>query len=319
MHMKTSLLLIFSLLIAATGCRQDRHDVVLEPGKTCECPPGDLVAEAGKPFKELKGALMATRFSSLEDLKRVVTIKYGSAHVQLAHCSAGLRVTSVLEAGVSEKDLVKARDGGFFPRLGMVFKAPFAIANRLDMQRVGTLARKRAVLFGEGDVAFFNLAEIAIEHIDPEDDPFAYAPDSSEKGYINTFNHITAQAMITTIFSEELADFMADVHELKNMGELVSGDFTEEQLTDPDNNPVDNYVDVINNEWGQELGKRLRWKYGINRETHWTPELLADYLNDLQAYFGWSLEIGFEPFRAGDEEVVKFARKINRVMSGEVV
>ena len=69
----------------------------------------------------------------------------------------------------------------------------------------------------------------------------------SEKGYLNTFNHITAQAFMTSIFSERLADFIADVHELYNMPELITGDFTEQQLADFENGPVDNYVDMINN------------------------------------------------------------------------
>ena len=110
----------------------------------------------------------------------------------------------------------------------------------------------------------------------------------SEKGYLNTFNHITAQAFMTSIFSERLADFIADVHELYNMPELITGDFTEQQLADFENGPVDNYVDMINNEWGQELGKVLGKKYGIDRHTIWTPQLLRDYLNDIQLYHSWA-------------------------------
>ena len=58
---------------------------------------------------------------------------------------------------------------------------------------------------------------------------------------------------------------------------------------------------------------------GIDRETHWTPELLANYLNDIQTYYSWAYGIGFSPFRPSDEVVVKFSRKLNMVMEGQVV
>jgi len=78
--------------------------------------------------------------------------------------------------------------------------------------------------------------------------------------------------------------------------------------------PVDNYVDLINNEWGQKLGRQLKEKYNINRITYWTPELMTNYLNDLQDYYGWAFQIGFKPFRPEDEQVRKFSKKINYVL-----
>jgi hypothetical protein len=138
--------------------------------------------------------------------------------------------------------------------------------------------------------------------------------DLDEKGYLNSFNHITAQAFITSIYSERLADFIADVHELYNMPELVTGEFTNKQLADFVNGPVDNYLDMINNEWGQELGKVLDQKYKIDEGTFWTPFLLVDYLNDIQAYQGWAFGIGFKPFRADDNKIIQFAAKINKVI-----
>jgi hypothetical protein len=120
---------------------------------------------------------------------------------------------------------------------------------------------------------------------------------------------------MTSIFSEDLADFVADVHERHNLPELISGIFTPHQLNDLKDGPVDNYLDLINNEWGQELGKTLRAKYNLCRNTQWTPELLANYLNDIQSYYSWTFWIGFKPFRPDDEMVVRFAGKINKVLS----
>ena len=138
--------------------------------------------------------------------------------------------------------------------------------------------------------------------------------DYSEKGYINTFNHITPQALMTTIFSKRLSDFVADTHERRNMPELITGEFSEAQIKDLNDGAADNYLDMINNEWGQRLGKILKKEYHVNRKTMWTPEMLSNYLNDIQSYFSWSLQISFKPFRKSDEVIVRFANKINKVM-----
>ncbi|MFN0275736.1 MAG: hypothetical protein ACKVPJ_08330, partial [Chitinophagales bacterium] len=187
---------------------------------------------------------------------------------------------------------------------------------RKDLEKVFLLARLRPALFGEGDVAFFNIAQAQVKNINTRELAFVNANDSTEKGYLNTFNHITAQAFITSCFYEELADFVADAHERHHHPELILGKFTKEKLEDLAEGPVDNYVDVINNEWGQELGKQLKKKYQISIETYWTPELLSNYLNDMQSYYSWAFQIGFKPFMPGDEQVIKFSKKLNAVMKG---
>jgi hypothetical protein len=169
-------------------------------------------------------------------------------------------------------------------------------------------------LFGDGDPAFFDLAKASVEHINTPDMAFKNKRDSTEKGYLNSFNHITAQAMITTCFSEELADFIADVHERNNCPELITGKFTEAQIKNLEDGPLDNYVDLVNNEWGQEIGKQLKQKYNINRETKWTPDLLANYMNELQSYYSWAFQLGFKPFKPEDEILIRFTSKLNIVM-----
>ena len=108
---------------------------------------------------------------------------------------------------------------------------------------------------------------------------------------------------------------MADLHERKNMPELTTGNFTPEQLQDTLNYPEDNYVDMINNTIGQELGLVLQKKYQLNEVKQCTPELFANYLNDVQSYLSWSMRIGFEPFSSNDEVVVRFANKLNQVLN----
>ncbi|MEP7127923.1 MAG: hypothetical protein ABI729_03605, partial [Chitinophagales bacterium] len=153
--------------------------------------------------------------------------------------------------------------------------------------------------------------------INTADIAFKNPKDSTEKGYLNTFNHMTAQAFITSCFSEELADFVGDTHERYHHPELILGKFSKKEINDLAEGPVDNYVDIINNEWGQEVGKQLSKKYAISRKTYWTPELMSNYLNDLQDYYSWAFQIGFKPFRPEDEQVIKFSRKMNAVLNAK--
>lgn len=330
------LLTLFSLVLVI-GCGDTPEDIGEADGpRTCECvqdlgqtmenDTSDSVS--GPPTTQVQGALLTTRFKSLEELKQVVKIEYFSdttatdsadrvsAKVRLTHCSNGREVVSILESGISEGDIRDARDGDIWDKMGLGLGSPFSLMNRRDLQIAYMMSRRRPNFYGEGDVAFFDLALATVDNINTEEIAFKYPRDSSEKGYLNSFNHITSQAFITSIFSEEMADFIADLHERHHMPELITGQFTPEQLAHPDKNPVDNYVDVINNEWGQELGKQLGKKYGIDRDTYWTTELLTNYLNDLQSYYSWAFQIGFKPFRQDDEVVVRFTEKCNTVLKG---
>lgn len=268
-------------------------------------------------FGEMNRALLATRFQNLEDLQKVIEIEYyknKAPYVILSHCSRGLMVTSTLDSGIHEGDFRNARDGDFFDKLHLLLHSPFAVIHRDELRIISAMARRKPEFYGEGDVAFYDLAEKCVAHILEDDIAKLSFTDTSEKGFINTFNHITAQALVTSILSEEMADFIADAHERFHMPELLSGNFSPEQLTDKDKNPMDNYVDIINNEWGQEIGKDLKLRYKIEPNTVWTNELLANYMNDLQSHYCWSFHIGFKPFKASDELIQRFVAKLNHVM-----
>jgi len=272
-----------------------------------------------------QGALLLTRFHSFEVFKKHVKIEYfnpdgngyyfNRSKVRLTHHSAGKVVVGELNSGVNELDFLNAQDGGYYERLWLILIAPYAIWARKDLRRAFALSRRRDVTFGEGDIAFYDLAARMMYGIDPEDKRPMPPEDLTEQGYLNTFLHVTTQAFITSIFSEKLADFIADSHERRYIPELVNGKFSQKQINDIANGATDNYLDVINNEWGQELGKRLREKYGITRRTLWTPQLLSAYLNDVERYFSWAFQIGIRPFRPDDELVVRFTLKLNSVMN----
>jgi hypothetical protein len=322
--MKT-LRLLSLLSILFIGCNQTSNPA----GKrACNSSVSDDTIRAAT-YKIVRGALLGSRFKSLEELKSVIQIEYAigtitsdstapeNTIVRVRHCSNGKEVVNELETGTSQGDMMKARYGGsVWDRLNFLFRCPFAVINRKDLEKVFNLSKRSPEWRGEGDPAFFDIAESSVRNINTPDMAFRNVRDSTEKGYLNSFNHITAQAFITSCFSEEISDFIGDSHERYRHPELITGKFTAAQITDLGEGPVDNYVDLINNEWGQELGKQLKEKYRINHETNWTPELLANYLNDLQRYYSWAFQIGFEPYRPGDKVVVRFSKKINAVMKG---
>lgn len=271
------------------------------------------------------GAMLSTHYQTIDDLKRIVDIKYAhdpqdttqawsSYSVTLTCKVDGREVTSTLANGISEDDFLVARRGNFMDKFILGCRCPFALMHRRALMCIENLGRRRPWDFGKGDVAFYDLAEIMVSHICKEDTARIPSLDLTEKGYLNTFNHITAQAFMTALFSREMADFVADVHERHNLPQLITGRFTTIQLEDPAEGPVDNYVDMLNNEWGQELGLALAAKYSITDQTYWTPALLTACLNDIQAYYSYSLGIGFTPFRPDDEIVIRFASKTNKLL-----
>ncbi|MFT4664717.1 MAG: hypothetical protein ACI8YQ_003513 [Polaribacter sp.] len=325
--LRFSLLLLFFSAIACKQKAPTGSDLSTEHGKETKSFSTTVNLDSGPAMEPTKGALLLTRFKTLDELKKVIQIKYfegvkgadpimhKTPSVRITHASHGRKVVSNLRFGVSERDISSAWTGGLGDKIWLGLSFPYLVFHKRNLPRVFNLSRRRAQVFGEGDMAFYDLAETMVSNINDDDLLLLPPEDLSEKGYLNTFNHMVSQAFITSIFSEKFADFIADSHERAHMPELITGTFTEEQLKDLEKGAIDNYVDIINNEWGQELGKVLGEKYAITKQTNWTPELLANYLNDLEQYFSWSFQIGFKPFRAEDELVITFAKKINTVMN----
>lgn len=303
----------FSLLFLSFALSCDQPPVV-SYARQASLTVRDSLQDAHLSSRQEHEALLLTRFNSLAELKEVVDIEYAKDEVVLTYKSGSREVSSVLRSGVSEDDFMRARRGGIWAKIQVSLMTPYAVVNRNNLMVIENLGRRRPWDFGKGDVAFYDLAETMVRNILPEDLATIPEKDTTEKGYLNTFNHITAQAIMTSIFSERLADFVADVHERHNMPELITGVFTEAQLTDMKDGPTDNYIDLINNEWGQELGKSLQSKYQLSTSTIWTPQLMADYLNDIQGYYSWTFGIGFTPFRTTDEIITRFAAKINLLL-----
>ena len=318
-------LLVALLVLTLGNSKQAKGTLLLEQARPCACEDNDQVTDNGTEITANE-ALLATQIATMNELQQILSFEYFDSTskaqlgfcfpmVAVSQCSHGRLMVATLDSGIDEDDFRHARDGDFWDQVNFALSTPYTLSQWKHIQQVYNLGRRRRDVFGEGDIAFYDLAEATMFNIVEEDLKRIPSRDTTEKGFINTFNHVTAQALMTSIFSERLADFIADLHERHNMKELITGDFSQEQLTDPINNPVENYVDLINNEWGQELGKRLKVKYDISEQTLWSPELLANYLNDLQEYYSWSFGISFHPFNPEAPTVKRFADKINSVMN----
>lgn len=289
----------------------------------CQANEQNSVVDSSNPgnYHPHKGALLSSSFQSYEAFVKEVDIQYSQNEedpkVTLIHKTNGQILRADLTEGYSDKEIMKAEHEGLWKKIKVIFKEPMVLYYKDDFMKIWSMVRKRQYLFGADDVALFNLAEAMVKNIYEHDQEKMSEKDLSEKGYLNTFNHINGQALMTSIFSENFADYVADLHERGNMPELITGKFSNKQLKDLEFGPVDNYIDIINNEWGQELGKTLQIKYEINRHTKWTNKLFCDYINDLQAYQSWAFQISFKPFKEEDVIVKKFVKKLNIIMSGQ--
>lgn len=278
-------------------------------------------------FEGLCIPLLATRFENLDQLKKIVRIEYyrdssktdsagkSESFVILNYKCGQDNITKELRSGVSQNEIINMTKGSKTGQLEFIVTNSSLVRQRKQLEAVYRLARKKEEYYGSGDVAFYLLSEATFRNINTPELAYFTFRDSLEKGYINTFNHITAQAIITAFFSEALANVVSDLHERANMPELTTGLFSEKQLNDTINYPVDNYVDLVNNRIGQLLGNKIKESYKLDEYTVCTPELLCSILNKIEEYYMWSMGVGMEPFHASEELVIKFSRKMNLVRS----
>src|SRR6478609_3285546 len=103
---------IVVLLCSVISCGRLHHDYSGDPG-ICVCDSADKIIPADKPYSTVKGALLGSRFNSLDELKSVVKIEYfndnapsdstihKNSKVCILQCSDGMEAVAVLGAGVN--------------------------------------------------------------------------------------------------------------------------------------------------------------------------------------------------------------------------
>src|SRR5687768_2841509 len=175
---------VLLLLFSFTACkRSEQNTSELNHVGTHECSsPMSSDSSMKVTYKIIKGALLSTRFNSLEELKTVVQIEYFNNNtatdsvihkgckVRLSHCSSGREVIGVLVAGVTQGDIYKALySENVVDRFSLLFSSPYAIGKRKDLEKIYTISRWRPEWFGEGDLAFFDIAKASVENINTPD------------------------------------------------------------------------------------------------------------------------------------------------------
>jgi len=165
----------------------------------CNNVDNNLNDSVSRSKSETKCILIGTRYDSFDALKEDITISYSKSgtQVQVIHSNNDKSVLSVLKKNISSDDLVAAQKGGFRKKAEVLFKSPLIVLFRKDIVRVRTLSRWTGWIFGEGDKCFYDLATAMTQNIIKEDIEIIKPRDFEEKGYLNSFNHLTAQAFLT--------------------------------------------------------------------------------------------------------------------------
>ena len=124
----------------------------------------------------------------------------------------------------------------------------------------------------------------------------------------NTYLHVSGQALITMFFGQSFANFAGHLHE-RSQGSLITGQFSSQQdITQA----IDNYADLINNKWGQELGKTISSKFNISKSTVWDNNLSANVLNAMQTFYNEKMGKNFSSdFKPNEKFVNDFTSFMN--------
>lgn len=112
----------------------------------------------------------------------------------------------------------------------------------------------------------------------------------------NAYKHVLAQSLVTVLFGEDVAELSSKIHERHQLKEWNGLDEVDQ---------IDTYVDLINNQWGQQFGQELKVELGITDDTVWTSELTAQYLNGMQQKLTESMGSEFGSEYSAEDQYVK--------------
>jgi len=299
---------LFIMAVMCQGCFVKSDGLKNSTSPICFPNAAPLLASSFNGTKAFTDKVLIEYISQNSETKGIH--RYGA--ISLFYVSNGDSILTHLKRGVSQNDIIKIRDGSMIDKLSFSLHKPKVVSSRVDLNKIYKLARRRPTLFGEGDVAFYDLAEMMLNNMILEQNRNLNSKDFSELGFINTYNHIVAQALITIIYSDAIADSIACYHERIRSDELINP-LDVMELSDVH---IDNYVDMINNEIGQRLGIAISDFLFTQKYEEWNPKILAKVLNLIQSYFSRHFQISFKPFHPEDPQLIKFAHKINIVNAG---
>jgi RHS repeat-associated protein len=113
--------------------------------------------------------------------------------------------------------------------------------------------------------------------------------------YADVFQHIYGQTLLTVEYGEDFARFIGDAHERDLTG---FGEFT-----------IASVSDLINNEWGRQLGTSMREKYPSG---NWTADKVCSFTTDVISYMKASIrELRSIEINISNEEISDLTRRLN--------
>ncbi len=267
-------------------------------------------------------ALVSSDYSTLEALKKSINIKYDKddVSVTVSHTFNNASVTKILGQGIRERDLRQLQSGSFSEKVSAVFNNPSIIYHERVLKGSLILAYKKSNIT---DIGNYHVAQIMANNLAGS---ASLSHQNSEKGLVNTFNHILGQAVLTIFYGASSADYVGDAHE-RGQPSLMTGAITEAETMQA----IDNYVDLINNQWGQTLGNELRQKYGnivdvggLVFDGKFNENLVntnlanvAGFLNDVQNYVGNTFGYTGKAFSSTDEIVKQYTTILIQMRYGE--
>ncbi|MEL6183152.1 MAG: hypothetical protein AAFU79_00915 [Myxococcota bacterium] len=263
--------------------------------------------------------IVTSEFPTLNDLKKELDITYRDGEVEVGHSKEGLSETNTLSDDlIGEAELKSAKkasaDWGLRDMVGFAWENPRLAWHRTALQNTEKLSY---VAKNNSGSALGRISEAMFDNIDDKPRATPYRGPGGKKltqhdAIKNMMLHVFGQAVLTTLYGESAADLAGDLHE-RDQPSLITGQIGKGEEAQA----LDNYADMVNNEYGQELGKELNRRLGVGGSTRWTPEKTAEYLNQVQHYFsqthGWS----FRDFQPNDPRVEKFTNLLNEVQHGD--
>lgn len=314
-------------LVSLLDSSATTHEIMELLGKSILRLMSDTRSQ-GLTDSDSRKPLIATDYKSLRELKRELDITYSPAqfipdndggiampaYVTISHPGGGINMANTLsESTIKQEELKRATNANPFYQALTATAHPEVGVFRSELDSIRMLSFVRHNRSGSAIGVISNSMFTRIRN-KPPDTHRSYATAkgmakiSAHDAIRNMMLHVFGQAIITTLHGRVVADLAGDIHE-RDQDSLITGKIAVTEEKDA----VDNYTDLVNNLYGQELGEELRLTFDINRDTTWTPELVTSYLNAAQRYFhqhkGWR----FQEFSKNDDEVKKFTSLLNEV------
>ena len=223
------------------------------------------------------------------------------ARVVVGYPKAGLtELNELSESTVTQAELKAAKAGGFLDKAALGLSHPELIWYRSDLEAIEKLSFVKKNTSGS---AIGHVSDAMLTHVKP-----ATKSKAATEGRPNMLLHVFGQAVITTLFGRGAADLAGDIHE-RDMASLISGTITPAE----EKGAIDNYADMINNVYGQQLGAQLASSLGVGGGTTWDPALTTQYVNAAQAWIAGEMGWKMSDFKDTDPVIVKFTALLNEV------